>query len=80
MAGLAMRPIRYVLLDEVDRYLPSAGTEGDPVSLAVKRSTTWNRAIVAAPDSESGRKAKSGLQQLTSTPPATLPSGHPPVR
>jgi tetratricopeptide (TPR) repeat protein len=40
----------------------------------------WNRAIVAAPDSESGRKAKSGLQQLTSTPPATLPSGHPPVR
>ena len=40
-AGLAMRPIRYVLLDEVDRYPPSAGTEGDPISLAVKRSTTW---------------------------------------
>ncbi len=46
-AGLAMRPIRYVLLDEVDRYPPSAGTEGDPVSLAVKRSTTWwNRKIL----------------------------------
>jgi phage terminase large subunit GpA-like protein len=46
-AGLAMRPIRYVLLDEVDRYPPSAGTEGDPVSLAVKRSTTWwNRKVL----------------------------------
>jgi phage terminase large subunit GpA-like protein len=46
-AGLAMRPIRYVLLDEVDRYPPSAGTEGDPISLAVKRSTTWwNRKIL----------------------------------
>lgn len=46
-AGLAMRPIRYVLLDEVDRYPPSAGTEGDPVSLAIKRSTTWwNRKIL----------------------------------
>ena len=40
-AGLAMRPIRYVLLDEVDRYPASAGTEGDPVSLATKRSATW---------------------------------------
>lgn len=46
-ASLASRPIRIVLCDEVDRYPPSAGTEGDPVSLAVKRSTTfWNRKIV----------------------------------
>ena len=45
-AGLAMRPIRYVLLDEVDRYPASAGTEGDPVALAIKRSSTWwNRKI-----------------------------------
>ncbi len=43
-AGLASRPIRVVLFDEVDRYPPSAGTEGDPVSLASKRTTTfWNR-------------------------------------
>lgn len=43
-AGLASRPIRVVLLDEVDRYPPSAGAEGDPVRLAMKRSTTfWNR-------------------------------------
>lgn len=43
-AGLASRPIRVVLFDEVDRYPPSAGAEGDPVSLASKRTTTfWNR-------------------------------------
>lgn len=46
-SGLAMRPIRYVLLDEVDRYPASAGTEGDPISLATKRSTTWwNRKVL----------------------------------
>jgi phage terminase large subunit GpA-like protein len=41
---LASRPIRVVLADEVDRYPVSAGTEGDPLSLAAKRQTTfWNR-------------------------------------
>lgn len=45
-ASLASRPIRVVLLDEPDRYPPSAGAEGDPVSLARKRTTTfWNRKI-----------------------------------
>lgn len=45
-ASLASRPIRVVLLDEPDRYPPSAGTEGDPVNLARKRTTTfWNRKI-----------------------------------
>jgi phage terminase large subunit GpA-like protein len=46
-AGLASRPIRIVLLDEVDRYPFSAGTEGDPVQLASRRSATfWNRKII----------------------------------
>jgi phage terminase large subunit GpA-like protein len=46
-AGLASRPIRVVLLDEVDRFPHSAGSEGDPVSLAKKRTATfWNRKIV----------------------------------
>ena len=46
-ASLASRPIRIVLCDEVDRYPSSAGTEGDPVSLARKRSTTfWNRKLL----------------------------------
>lgn len=43
-SSLSSRPIRIVLCDEVDKYPPSAGNEGDPVRLAFKRSTTfWNR-------------------------------------
>jgi phage terminase large subunit GpA-like protein len=43
-AGLASRPIRVLLCDEVDRYPDSAGGEGDPISLGEKRTITfWNR-------------------------------------
>ncbi len=46
-SGLASRPIRLVLCDEVDRYPASAGSEGDPIQLARKRAATfWNRKIV----------------------------------
>lgn len=46
-SGLAARPIRYLLLDEVDRYEESAGAEGDPVSLAIARTRTfYNKKIV----------------------------------
>ena len=46
-SGLASRPIRILLCDEVDRYPSSAGAEGDPVNLAKKRTVTfWNRKIV----------------------------------
>ena len=46
-AGLASRPIRIVLCDEVDRYPTSAGSEGDPIQLARKRSATYfNRKII----------------------------------
>jgi phage terminase large subunit GpA-like protein len=46
-SGLASRPIRILLCDEVDRYPFSAGAEGDPVNLAKKRTVTfWNRKIV----------------------------------
>ena len=42
-AGLASRPIRVLLADEVDRFERSAGTEGDPLELGLKRTTTyWN--------------------------------------
>lgn len=45
-AGLASRPIRILLADEVDRFPDSAGSEGDPVDLAAKRMTTyWNRVM-----------------------------------
>jgi phage terminase large subunit GpA-like protein len=43
-AGLASRPVRIVIADEVDRFSISAGSEGDPLSLAAKRQGTfWNR-------------------------------------
>ena len=46
-SSLASRPIRVVFADEVDRYPPSAGAEGDPVQLARKRSATFhNRKLV----------------------------------
>ena len=40
-SGLAMRPIRYLALDEVDRYEPSAGREGNPLWLAIRRTDTF---------------------------------------
>ena len=46
-AGLASRPIKIVLADEVDRYPKSAGTEGDPLNLARTRQTTfWDKKTV----------------------------------
>lgn len=46
-ASLASRPIRVVLLDEVDKYPPSVGKEGDVVERARARTKTfWNRKIV----------------------------------
>ena len=46
-SSLASRPCRLILCDEVDRYPISAGTEGDPVSLAKKRATTFfNKKII----------------------------------
>jgi phage terminase large subunit GpA-like protein len=43
-SSLASRPVRIVLMDETDRYPASAGTEGNPIKLAEKRTTAfWNR-------------------------------------
>lgn len=45
-SGLAKRSIRVLVCDEVDRFATSAGTEGDPVNLAEKRTSNfWNRII-----------------------------------
>lgn len=41
---LASRPIRIVLLDEIDKYATDPGPQGDPVMRAINRSKTfWNR-------------------------------------
>ena len=47
-ADLSGRPSRILLMDEVDRFPTSAGTEGDPVALAEKRTKNfWNKKIIA---------------------------------
>lgn len=40
--GLRSMPVRYLFLDEVDGFPDEAGTEGDPVDLAVQRTATFN--------------------------------------
>ena len=46
-ASLAMRSIRDLIMDEKDRYPASAGKEGNPASLAKKRTATfYNRKII----------------------------------
>ncbi|MEO7362129.1 MAG: phage terminase large subunit family protein [Gemmatimonadaceae bacterium] len=60
-AGLASRPIRVALFDEVDRYPASSGTEGSPISLGRARTKTyWNRKIVQA--STPGDEATSQIE------------------
>jgi phage terminase large subunit GpA-like protein len=65
-SGLASRPIRLVLCDEVDRYPTSAGTEGDPIQLARKRSATfWNRKIVmvSTPTNKGASRIEEAFEQ-----------------
>ncbi len=46
-ASLASMSIRLLLCDEIDKYPPSAGSEGDPVELAIQRTATfWNRKVI----------------------------------
>ena len=40
-AKLASRPVKYLLADEVDRFAVSAGKEGDPLELGIKRTSTF---------------------------------------
>jgi phage terminase large subunit GpA-like protein len=61
-AGLASRPVRVLVADEVDRFERSAGTEGDPLKLGIKRTTTfWNRVIVYV--STPGNKGESRIEE-----------------
>jgi phage terminase large subunit GpA-like protein len=40
-SSLSSRPIKILLCDEVDRFPVSAGSEGDPIELSKKRTTTF---------------------------------------
>lgn len=47
-SDLSSKPVRYIFMDEIDRFPVSAGTEGDPIELAERRTETYrhNRKIV----------------------------------
>jgi Bacteriophage tail assembly protein len=55
--GFRKVSIRILIFDEIDGYPPEAGTEGDPISLGIKRTETfWNRHIIcgSTPTSDKG--------------------------
>jgi phage terminase large subunit GpA-like protein len=41
--GLRSMPVRYLFLDEIDAYPPDADSEGDPLTLAIQRTSTFAR-------------------------------------
>ena len=41
--GLRSMPVRYLFCDEVDAYPPDADSEGDPLTLAIQRTSTFPR-------------------------------------
>ncbi|MDH8329816.1 phage terminase large subunit family protein, partial [Klebsiella pneumoniae] len=58
---LAARAIKFLFLDEVDRFAVSAGVEGDPIGLAIKRTKTFEGkgrkvVIVSTPTSRAGSR------------------------
>lgn len=62
-SGLASNPIRVVLADEIDRYPRDVDNEGDPLSLAIRRATTFsNRKII--PTSTPTIKGDSRIEEL----------------
>lgn len=74
-ADLSARPIRDVLVDEVDRCAKSAGTEGDPIRLAFRRSATFRRSkkvLISSPtlkdDSRIDSEYKLGTQEELEVP------------
>jgi phage terminase large subunit GpA-like protein len=56
-AALSQKPVKYLFLDETDKYPRFSGEEADPIKLATERTRTfWNRKIVSCstPTTKSG--------------------------
>lgn len=65
-SSLASRPIRLVLFDEVDRFPPSAGSEGDPILLAKARAKTFHDkkfVMVSTPTIEGSSRIASAFEE-----------------
>ncbi len=67
-AGLASRPVRILLCDEVDRFPRSASTEGDPIDIASKRmSTFWNNLMVMCSTPTIEGESRIDIEYITGT-------------
>lgn len=66
---LAGRPVRYVFMDEIDRFPRSAGTEGDPGELTERRTETFrhNRKVVKTSTPTTKGKSKIESEYLSGT-------------
>lgn len=55
-ANLASMPIRYLFLDEIDRYPGDVGGEGDPINLARARTRTFgnSKELITSTPTEAG--------------------------
>lgn len=62
-AGLASRPIRIVLADELDRWESSAGSEGDPLALARARTKTFGHRKKVVKVSSPGNEGESRIEK-----------------
>lgn len=64
-SGLASKPIRFLIMDEVDKYPGASNKEADPVKLAMERTKTFHNKkiyITSTPTIKTGHiwKAKEG--------------------
>ncbi len=64
-SGLASKPIRYLIMDEVDKYPGASNREADPIKLAMERTKTFHNKkiyITSTPTLKTGHiwKAKEG--------------------
>lgn len=64
-SGLASKPIRFLVMDEVDKYPGASSREADPIKLAVERTKTFHNKkvyITSTPTIRTGHiwKAKEG--------------------
>lgn len=66
---LSSKPVRYVFMDETDRFPASAGTEGDPQELAERRTETFrhNRKVVKTSTPSIKGKSKIETDYLNGT-------------
>ena len=65
-SSLASMSIRIYLGDEIDKYPPSAGKEGDPVQLAIERTSTfWNSLVflVSTPSIKENSRIEAEYEQ-----------------